>query len=170
MDQSVTTQETKVDVTPANSKSRVVLLITLLNVILLGGLLYKTFARAVTPSGGVMLILINDTFVPLVDLTLQGPGDQFKLARLEPGGQVGTSVKYGSEFEAALAFKDDEGHAYEEKFTVTPVGEFKVVIYIEPQLEEVVTKSAEGREETLLKASQSRVRVITTYQGDRTKW
>lgn len=163
-------QEPKADVTPARPKSRSVLLLAVLNVILLGGLLYKTFAPTVTPSGGVMIILINNTFIPLIDLSLQGPGDQFKLARLDPGQSVGTSVKQGSEFECVLSFKDDEKHAYQEKFTVKPVGEFKVLIYVEPRLEELVAKTAEGREEKLLKASQSRVRIITTYQGDTTKW
>ena len=42
------------------SRSRITALILGFNVILLGALLYKTFGRALTPSGGVSVSLANE--------------------------------------------------------------------------------------------------------------
>jgi hypothetical protein len=122
-------------------------LLLLLNVILLGWLLYTNFGRALTPSGGGSLILANDMPWPITELTLSYPGGSFTLPQLDARKSVGTPVPYPRQFEATLSFKGPGGVACKETFKIKPLDELLITIHIFPMLEESVIKSAEGLEE-----------------------
>jgi len=147
------------------SRNRIVVFITVLNLILLVGLLYKTFGQALTPSGGVAVTLANETFTPMIDMSLQYPGGKVDLPRIDPQQGVGLPIADVREFDATLTFKDKDNHEYKETFHIKPLGENLIRIYVQPVLEESLIKTADGKEETLLKASKSRVRILTSYQA-----
>ena len=75
---------TSIDAAGPKPKSRVLLLVTLLNAILLGWLLYSTFGKSLATGEGVSVTLINDTPSALVDLSLRYPGGSFDLVRIDP--------------------------------------------------------------------------------------
>jgi hypothetical protein len=157
---------TIIDTTKTRPKSRVLFLITLLNLILLGWLLYTTFGQSLTPSGGASIVLINDTQSPMVGVSLSYPGGTIDLARIEPKQRIGSPVHNPGECDATLTFKDEAGHAYKETFRITPVGELLINIYILPVWEETIIKTADGTEEKVFKPSPSRVRILPSYQGE----
>jgi hypothetical protein len=164
MDQSVADQEPRAAVAPANPKSRLVLLITLLNVILLGGLLYKMYGEALPSTGGVTLDLINHMPGPMLDVEFEYPGGKLALARIEARGDVGHSVTDLDEFEATLSFKDEQGHSYRTKVPVQAYGGLLALLAVQPILETTTVKTAEGKEEAVVKASPDKVFVVRSYQ------
>jgi hypothetical protein len=148
------------------TSKRIVVLVLALNVILLLSLLYSQFGRSLTPSGGVSIVLANDMLTPMVDLSMSYPGGNFAIPRLDPGKSVGNPITVGTAFEATLSFRDDQGNLIKQAFTIKPLGELLIVIHVLPQLEEAVLKTAEGKEEKLLRSSATKVRILTTYQGE----
>jgi len=158
---SVSTQARR----PGISKNRVAGILIFLNLILLGALLYKSYLQALTPSGGVSITLNNDTLGPMIAMSLQYPGGKLDIPRIEPQQGVGLPIRDVNEFDATLTFKDESGHDYKETFHIKPLGEYLIRIYVQPVLEESVIKTADGKEEKVLKASTSRVRILPSYQG-----
>jgi hypothetical protein len=150
----------------AKPKSRVVLLVSLLNALLLGWLLYTTFGKSLTAGDGVSVTLINNTPFALVDLSLRYPGGSLDLARVEPNQRIGSPLRNPGVFEATLTFKDEAGHVFQETFPVKPVGEFLINLYILPVWEEAPVPAGEGAEEKAFRPSTSRVRVLPSYQGE----
>ncbi|WP_435008653.1 hypothetical protein P12x_005863 [Tundrisphaera lichenicola] len=149
----------------AGPRSRIAVLLVVFNVILLGSLLYKTFGRALTPSGGVSVSLTNGLLTPMVDLRLEYPGGKLELPRINPGERVGHSIANVKGFDAILTFKDEAGHAFRETISVQPLDEFLILIEVLPVLEESTLTTADGAEVEVIKASTSKVRVITAYQA-----
>jgi len=150
---------------PGITKNQVALALIFLNLILLAALLYKTYGQSLTPSGGVAITLNNDTLTPMLNMSLQYPGGKLDLPRIDPNQGVGLPIRDVNEFDATLTFKDEAGHDYKETFHIKPLGEYLIRIYVLPVLEESVIKTADGKEEKVLKASTSRVRVLPSYQG-----
>src|SRR4051794_38328118 len=105
---------TSIDAAGPRPKSRVLLLITLLNAILLGWFLYSTFGKSLATGEGVSITLINETPFALVDLSLRHPGGSFDLVRIEPNQRIGNPLRNPGEFESTLTFKDEAGHAFKE--------------------------------------------------------
>ena len=161
----MTDHESQTAVVPTTSKSRVGLLLLLLNLILVGGLLYKTFVKTVSSSGGLMLALYNDLPSAITDVNFEYPGGKFSFPELQAHGQIGTPLNYGSDFKATLSFTDEDGKPHKESFKIRLQGDLLVLVFIEPVLEESVLKTSEGKEETVLKASPTRVRIITALQA-----
>jgi hypothetical protein len=156
--------ETEAGAARARPKSRMVLLVTFLNVVLLGGLLYKTFGQALTPSGGVAIALFNNTPMAMNDLALEYPGGKLSLPSLGPAQQVGQPIADVREFDATLSYKDEDGNAYKETVHVKPLDELLILVYVEPVLTKSVVKTAEGKDESVFKAVPSKVRIFTAYQ------
>jgi hypothetical protein len=148
-----------------HSVSRISRLLLLLNVILLGCLLYTNFGRALTPSGGVSLILANDLPWAITELKLSYPGGSFTLPQLESRKEVGTSVSQPRRFDATISFKGPGGVTCQETFPIKPLDELLIAVHILPILEESVIKSAESTEGKIFKPSPSHVRILTSYQG-----
>jgi len=157
---------TSIDAADAKPKSRIMLLVTLLNVILLGWLLYTTFVRPLTPSGGSMIAIINDTPSPMIDMSFSYPGGNLPIGRVDPKQSVGSPVQNPGEYDATLTFKDEAGHAYREDFHIKPIDELLIKIYVLPVWEEAMVKTADGTEEKVFKRSRSRVRILPSYQGE----
>lgn len=154
-------------VAPETGKSKRLLgMIFILNLILLGSLLYVTFARSFLPGGGVSVVLANDMLSPMLDLSMSYPGDTFALPRLDARKSVGFPIPVSGPFDVTLTFKDEQGNTIKQSFAIKPVGEFLVVIHVLPEFEETTVKSAEGKEEKLFKPSTTKVRVLTTFQGE----
>jgi hypothetical protein len=149
----------------AGSRSRLTGLILAFNVILLGVLLYKTYGRALTPSGGVSVSLANGTLSPMIDLSLQYPGGKLDLPRLNAGERVGHPIADVKEFDATLTFKDEDGQAFKETVRIRPLDEFLILIEVLPVLEPATVETAGGAEMKVVKASPSKVRIITAYQA-----
>jgi len=139
-------------------------MLTGLNLILLGVLLYKTYGRQLTPSGGVAIALINNTPGPMLEMSLEYPGGKLALPNLGPTQQVGQPIPDVREFDATLSYKDEGGHAYKEKVHIKPHEELLILIFVEPVLERSTAKTAEGKDETVYKPVASKVRVTTAYQ------
>jgi hypothetical protein len=150
----------------AGTTKRVLVLLFGLNVLVLCSLLYSQFGRSLTPSGGVSFVLANDMLTPMLDVSMSYPGGSFALPRLDPKKSVGNPITLGSPFEATLSFKDDRGNTIQQAFMVKPLGELLIVIHVLPELEEAVVKTAEGKEDKIIRPAASKVKILTTYQGD----
>ena len=149
----------------SGSKSRIHFFIFALNLILLVALLYKTYGRALTPSGGVSVAIFNDTLSPMIDLSVTYPGGKLNLARLGAGERVGQPIANVKEFDATLTFKDEEGHTFSETVHIKPLDELLILIDVLPVLDPSTVTTADGKEQKVLRASISKVRIITSYQG-----
>jgi len=165
MDQRVEPREAAAGVTPAKPKSRIILLVTLLNVVLMGGLLYKIFGESLSSSNeGVTLALINYTAGPMLDVTFEYPGGKLAMPKIGVREQVGHSVSNIADFDATLRFKDEQGHVYKETVPVRAYNGLLLLLAVQPILETSVIKTAEGKEETVVKASPDKVFVVKSYQ------
>lgn len=150
------------------SNRRVIGLIVFLNVILLGWLLFASLGRRFMPSEGASLVVINDTFVPMIEMKLTYPGGEFAIPRLSPKQSVGNPARARGEFEATLSFRDEAGNSYRETVKIKPVGEFLILLHVLPVLDEATVTTAEQKEEKVLKASTSKVRILPSYRGENT--
>jgi len=157
--------DTSAEATKSKPRSRVLALILFLNFVLLAFFLYNTFGRSLTSSGGVAIALTNETFTPMIGMSLRYPGGKLDIPRLNPKEQVGHPIPNVGEFDATLTFKDAADHDYKETFHVKPLGDNLILLFIQPVLEESAIKTADGKEEKVLKASPTKVRILTSYQG-----
>jgi hypothetical protein len=146
------------------SRSRLLALITLLNLILLAGLLYKTFGPSLTSNGGVTVALINSTPGPMLELAFEYPGGKLAVPKLGVRDQIAYSVMNLADFDATLSFKDERGHPFKESVRVRPYGGMLVLLDVQLILETSVVKTSEGKEETVVKASPTQVLVTRSYQ------
>ncbi len=149
-----------------STAKRMLVLLFALNVIILCSLLYSQFGRALTPSGGVSFVLANDTLTPMLEVSMSYPGGNFTLPRLDPKKSVGNPITLGSPFEATLSFKDEKGNTIKQVFMIKPLGELLIVIHVLPELEEAVVKAQDGTEEKIIRPAASKVKILTTYQGE----
>ncbi len=143
---------------------RVARLVMFLNLILLAALLYKAFGQSLTSSGGVTVALINSTPGPMLDLAFEYPGGKLAMPRLEMRGQVAHSVTNLADFEGTLSFRNEQGHRYQQKVRVRPYGEMLVLLDVQAVLKTSVIKSSEGKDETVVEASPTKVLVTRSYQ------
>jgi hypothetical protein len=148
----------------ARPRSRVAALITLLNLILMAGLLYKTFGQSLSPSEGVTFALINSTAGPMLDLAFEYPGGKLSVRELGVRNQVAQSVTDVADFEGTLSFKDEQGHSYREKVRVRPYADMLVLLNVQPILQTSLVKTSDGKEEAVIQASSTRVLVVRSYQ------
>lgn len=165
MNPGESTPEAAAGAPPPGPKSRIVLLVTVLNVILLGGLLYKSFGEGLSWAPGVSVVLINDTPSPLVDVTFEYPGGKVKMPRIDPKNEIGSSVQVPGEFEAVVSFKDEAGNTFRETIPIKPVGELSLLLYIQPVLEKLDVTTKDGTVMSVLQPSTSRVRVLPCFRG-----
>jgi len=142
----------------------VVALITLLNLILLAGLLYTTFGQSLTSSAGVTFALINSTPGPMLNLAFEYPGGKLTAPKLGARDQIAHSVMNVSDFDATLSFRDERGHPFKQNVRVRPYSGMLVLLDVQPVLETSVIKTSEGNEETVLKASPTKILVTRSYQ------
>jgi hypothetical protein len=157
--------EAAADAQPSGPKSRIVLLVTALNVILLGGLLYKSFGEGLSREPGISIVLINDTPSPLIDVNFEYPGGKVSLPRIDPKNEIGSSVQVPGEFEAVVSFMDEAGNTFREPIQIKPVGELSLLLYIQPVLEKLDVTTQDGKVMSVLKPSTSRVRVLPCFRG-----
>lgn len=149
----------------AQRKSRLLFLVTCLNLLLLGGLLYKTFGAGFHSEPGINVILINDTPAQMVDVAFEYPGGKLNLSRVAPEERIGSPVPVPGEFEAVLSYKDEAGNAFRETIPIKPVGDLSLLLYIQPVLEKSEVTTQDGKVLNVLKSSTSRIRVLPTYRG-----
>jgi hypothetical protein len=150
---------------PGNGKkSRLVPLLVLMIVVLLGGLLYQGSDKYLAGVGGVTIDLINDTPGPMLDVLFEYPGGKFTLPSLGPQGEVGHSIPSLADFDATLSFKNEQGQQYKETVRVRPYNGMLALLTVQAILETSVVKTAEGKEETMLKASAKKIFNVRSYQ------
>jgi hypothetical protein len=146
------------------------LLLGLINLALLAALLV-TSGRVKLPSGlissaGASVVVLNETSSPMVEMTLTYPGGTLPIARLDAGKSVGSPINVPGECKATIAFRDEEGHPFTQEFTIKPVGDFLILIYILPVLEPSEVELAGGGRQRVLAPSNEKVRVLVSYQGE----
>jgi len=150
--------------TGTGTKSRVVPLLVVLNLIVLGGLLYQSFGRSLMPGSGATIDLINNTPGPMLDMVFEYPGGKLTQSKLDPRQGIGHSIPNLGDFDATLSFKDEQGHPFKEPVRVRPYNGMLVLLAVESVLETAVVKTADGKEETVVKASPNKVFVLRSYQ------
>jgi len=101
----------------------------------------------------------------MIDLTVTYPGGKLSLARLGPGEGVGQPIANVREFDISLTFKDEDGHNFSETVHIKPWDELLILIKVFPVLEPSTVTTADGKEQKVLRASPSKVRIINAYQG-----
>lgn len=79
-------------------------------------------------------------------------------------GQIAHSVTNLADFDATLSFKDEQGHPFKEKVHVRPYEGMLVLLDVQSILSTSVVKTSEGTEETVVKASPTKVAVTRSYQ------
>ena len=136
----------------------------LLNGVLLLGLLYKNFGESLASETGVTVSLMNHTAGPMLDVVFEYPGGKLELPEIEARGQVGHSIMKLSDFDATLSFKDEQGHSFKEIVTIGPYDGLLLLLSVQPVLETTVVKTADGKDETVIKASPDKVFVMKSYQ------
>jgi len=168
IDENATPTVTAIEPKREKPKSRIFLLVVVLNLLLLGGLLYKSFGHEYfNEKPGVYFVLINDTPSAMTDMSFEYPGGKLNLPpRLESKKQIGSSLQIPGEFEAVIAFKDESGNAYREPIKIKPVGEFLLLLYVLPVLEKAEIMTKDGQAMTVLKPSTSRARILPCYRGE----
>jgi len=139
-------------------------LLTILNLILLAALFYKSFGQSLTASGGVTLALINSTASPMLDIVFEYPGGKLSTPKLGLREQVAHSITNVADFEATLRFKDEQGHQFQERVRVRPYGEMLVLLDVQSVLKTAVIKNSDGKEQTVVEASPNKVTVSRSYQ------
>ena len=149
--------------------TRALVLLLVLTWIPLGWLLYDKFGRALTPSGGMSIVLINETRGPMLEAKFAYPGGDIAIGRLDAGRSVGNPVRYPGECEGTLTYKDEGGKPHEVKVKLRPIDELLIVLYVQPVLEDATVTTADGTQEPVLLASTEKVRVLVSYMGEDTK-
>jgi hypothetical protein len=148
----------------AEAKTRIVPLLVFLIVVLLGGLLYQNLGHYLAAITGVTVDIINFTPSPMLDVVFEYPGGKAVSARIDPRRQLGHSIPNLNEFEGTLSFKNEQGNAFKEKVSVHAYNGMMLLLEVHPLLEAATIKTADGKEEKVIKASFSKVSVEQSYQ------
>ncbi len=146
--------------------NRATVLLTILNLLLLGGLLYATFGRTLSSGDGVSLVIVNETPSSMDDFKLSYPGGNFEIPQLPPGKSVGNPIPVAGEFEAVLSFKDASGVERTQSLPIKPLGELLIVIHVFPELGEPLESDEAGADGSVVRIVPGRYRIVTTYKGE----
>jgi hypothetical protein len=144
-------------------------LLVILNLILLGGMLYKTFGDKLGSGDGLTISLINDFPSPIVDVAFEYPGGKLTLPRIDPSVGISNAVQVPGDFDATLSFKDEAGNTFHESVNIQPIGELTLLLYIQPVLEKMDVTTQDGKAISVLKPSTGRARILPCYKGVNTK-
>ncbi|WZP00863.1 hypothetical protein EP7_002518 [Isosphaeraceae bacterium EP7] len=145
------------------------LMLGLINLALLAALLVtsgRVKLPSVMPGVGASLVVLNETLAPMLEMTLTYPGGNFPIPRLDAGKSVGSPVNVPGECKATLSFRDEDGNPYTQEFTIKPVGDFLILIYVLPVLEPSEVELAGGSRQKVLVPSRTKARVLVSYQGE----
>jgi hypothetical protein len=152
------------EATTAKPKSRALLLLTVLNLVVLGGLLYKSFGEGLMPGSGVTINLLNNTPGPMLDMVFEYPGGKLTQPKVDAQQGVGLSIPHLGDFDATLSFKNEQGQPLKQSVRVRPYNNLLVLLAVEPVLETAVVKTADGKEETVIKAAPKKIFITRSYQ------
>jgi hypothetical protein len=152
----------------AKSNTRLLLMSAGLNLFLAGYLIYKFTVPEGTPSGGVTVDLVNEMPCAITDIVFEHPRGKLELPKLDVYQQVAIPIENVGDFDATLSFKDKAGNAFKEKVRLQPFSDQMLLVFIKPQFEEAVVKTAEGKEETVVKWSPKKVHLEAAFNKHKT--
>jgi hypothetical protein len=101
----------------------------------------------------------------MLDLSFEYAGGKLAVPRRNLRDQIAHSVANLADFDAALSFRDEQGRPYQENVRVRSYGWMLVLLDVQAILETSVGKTSEDKEESVVKASPTKVLVMTSYQS-----